>query len=121
AGILEASGPFGQMVPQFPTGYGYTAIIVAFLGRLNPLGILFAALVLALTYVGGESAQTTIGLPAAAAGVFQAMMLFFLLATDLLVRYRLVIRRKAGDTPPAAPVMASPSSETRRIQAEPTT
>ncbi|MCP3053651.1 ABC transporter permease [Aurantimonas marianensis] len=121
AGILEASGPFGQMVPQFPTGYGYTAIIVAFLGRLNPLGILFAALVLALTYVGGESAQTTIGLPAAAAGVFQAMMLFFLLATDLLVRYRLVIRRKAGDTPPAAPVMANPSSETRRIQAEPTT
>jgi len=90
AGILEAAGPFGQMVPQFPTGYGYTAIIVAFLGRLNPLGILAAALVLALTYVGGESAQTTIGLPSAAAGVFQAMMLFFLLATDILVRYRIV-------------------------------
>ena len=90
AGILEAAGPFGQMVPQFPTGYGYTAIIVAFLGRLNPLGILLAAMVLALTYVGGESAQTTIGLPSAATGVFQAMMLFFLLATDILVRYRLV-------------------------------
>lgn len=121
AGILEASGPFGQMVPQFPTGYGYTAIIVAFLGRLNPLGILVAALVLALTYVGGESAQTTIGLPSAAAGVFQAMMLFFLLATDLLVRYRLVMRRKAGGTPPAAPVTANnptPSPETRRIEAE---
>ncbi|HDZ71637.1 MAG TPA: ABC transporter permease [Aurantimonas coralicida] len=111
AGILEASGPFGQMVPQFPTGYGYTAIIVAFLGRLNPLGILVAALVLALTYVGGESAQTTIGLPSAAAGVFQAMMLFFLLATDLLVRYRLVVRRKAG----------GPSPETRRIEVEPAT
>ncbi|NDW03834.1 ABC transporter permease [Jiella pacifica] len=102
AGILEAAGPFGQMVPQFPTGYGYTAIIVAFLGRLNPLGILLAALVLALTYVGGESAQTTIGLPSAATGVFQAMMLFFLLATDILVRYRLVSGRAAPLGAPAS-------------------
>lgn len=90
AGAIEVSGPFGQMVPAFPTGYGYTAIIVAFLGRLHPVGIVFAALVLALTYVGGESAQTTIGLPAAAAGVFQSMMLFFLLAADILVRYRVL-------------------------------
>ncbi|MER0236991.1 ABC transporter permease [Fulvimarina sp. MAC8] len=89
AGILEASGPFGQMVPQFPTGYGYTAIIVAFLGRLNPLGILIASFVLALTYVGGENAQTAIGLPNAAAGVFQALMLFFLLGVDILASYRL--------------------------------
>lgn len=95
AGIIEAAGPFGQMVPQFPTGYGYTAIIVAFLGRLNPLGILLAAMVLALTYVGGESAQTTIGLPSAATGVFQSMMLFFLLAADILVRYRIVSGRPA--------------------------
>ncbi|MEX6508231.1 ABC transporter permease [Jiella sp. M17.18] len=103
AGVLEAAGPFGQMVPQFPTGYGYTAIIVAFLGRLNPLGILLAALVLALTYVGGESAQTVIGLPAAATGVFQAMMLFFLLATDMLVRYRLTRTTPApARTAPAA-------------------
>ncbi|MEF2070554.1 ABC transporter permease [Consotaella aegiceratis] len=92
AGVLEASGPFGQMVPAFPAGYGYTAIIVAFLGRLHPIGILLAALVLALTYVGGESAQTAIRLPSAAVGVFQAMMLFFLLAADVLVRYRLVNR-----------------------------
>jgi general nucleoside transport system permease protein len=99
AGVLEASGPFGQMVPGFPTGYGYTAIIVAFLGRLHPVGIVFAALVLALTYVGGESAQTTIGLPSAATGVFQAMMLFFLLAADILVRFRPVW----GRTAPAAP------------------
>ncbi|MBO0904413.1 ABC transporter permease [Jiella sonneratiae] len=102
AGILEAAGPFGQMVPQFPTGYGYTAIIVAFLGRLNPLGILLAALVLALTYVGGESAQTTIGLPSAATGVFQAMMLFFLLAADILVRYRIVSGRAAAASAPHA-------------------
>lgn len=92
AGILEASGPFGQMVPTFPTGYGFTAIIVVFLGRLHPVGIVAASLVLALTYVGGESAQTQIGLPASAIGVFQAMLLFFLLASDILIRYRIAFR-----------------------------
>ncbi|MCW4115544.1 ABC transporter permease [Aurantimonas sp. MSK8Z-1] len=102
AGALEASGPFGQMVPAFPTGYGYTAIIVAFLGRLNALGILVAAMVLALTYVGGESAQTAIGLPAAAVGVFQAMLLFFLLAADVLVRYRVARSAAHGAVAPAA-------------------
>jgi ABC-type uncharacterized transport system permease subunit len=99
AGILEAAGPFGQMVPQFPTGYGFTAIIVAFLGRLHPIGIVLAGIILAVTYVGGELAQSSIGLPAAATGVFQAMMLFFLLATDVLVKYRVRFaeRAKAGD------------------------
>jgi simple sugar transport system permease protein len=89
AGVLEAAGPFRQLVPAFPTGYGFTAIIVAFLGRLNPLGVIFAGIVLAITYVGGEIAQTTIGLPAAATGIFQGMLLFFLLAGDVLIRYRL--------------------------------
>lgn len=98
AGGLEASGPFQQMVPAFPVGYGFTAIIVAFLGRLNPVGVILAGLVLAVTYVGGEVAQTTIGLPDAATGVFQAMLLFFLLASDILVRYRLVWRRAKAVT-----------------------
>lgn len=89
AGMLEVSGPIGRMVPQFPTNYGFTAIIVAFLGRLHPIGIVLAGVVLAITFVGGEVAQTTIGLPNAAVGIFQAMMLFFLLAGDILVRYRL--------------------------------
>lgn len=99
AGILEAAGPFGQMVPQFPTGYGFTAIIVAFLGRLHPIGIVLAGIILAVTYVGGELAQSSIGLPGAATGVFQAMMLFFLLATDVLVKYRVKLASptKAGD------------------------
>lgn len=88
AGVLEVAGPFGRMVPSFPTNYGFTAIIVAFLGRLHPIGIIFAGLALAISVVGGEVAQTTIGLPVAAVGIFQAMMLFFLLATDILVRYR---------------------------------
>ena len=89
AGIFEAAGPFGQMTPQFPVNYGFTAIIVAFLGRLHPIGIIVAGLVLAISYVGGEIAQITIGLPDAATGMFQAMMLFFLLAVDILVRYRI--------------------------------
>lgn len=88
AGMLEVAGPFQRMVPGFPTNYGFTAIIVAFLGRLNPLGVIFAGIVMAITFVGGEVAQTTIGLSNSATGVFQAMMLFFLLAGDILVRYR---------------------------------
>jgi len=89
AGTFEVAGPFGQMVPQFPVGYGFTAIIVAFLGRLHPVGIILAGLVLAISYVGGELAQTEIGLPHAATAMFQALMLFFLLAVDVLIRYRI--------------------------------
>ncbi|WP_323015252.1 ABC transporter permease [Devosia sp.] len=101
AGVLEASGTFGRMVPSFPTNYGFTAIIVAFLGRLHPIGIIFAGLAMAVAVVGGEVAQTTIQLPAAAVGIFQAMMLFFLLASDLLVRYRVRVvgKRPAEVTP----------------------
>jgi simple sugar transport system permease protein len=98
AGVLEVAGPFQRMVPGFPTNYGFTAIIVAFLGRLNPLGVVIAGIVMAITFVGGEVAQTTIGLPNAATGIFQAMVLFFLLAGDILVRYR--IRRVVNN--PAA-------------------
>lgn len=96
AGTFEVAGTFGQMVPQFPTGYGFTAIIVAFLGRLHPLGILLAGVVMAVTYIGGETAQTRLGLPDAAAGLFQAMTLFFLLATDVLVRYRIRFGAEKG-------------------------
>ncbi len=96
AGLFEAAGPFGQLTPQFPVGYGFTAIIVAFLGRLDPLGIVFGGIVLAATYVGGEIAQSTIRLPQAATGMFQALLLFMLLATDVLVRWRLVWKRRAA-------------------------
>ncbi|WP_199086915.1 ABC transporter permease [Bosea sp. ASV33] len=96
AGLFEAAGPFGQLTPQFPVGYGFTAIIVAFLGRLNPLGIVFGGIVLAGTYVGGEIAQSTVRLPQAATGLFQAMLLFMLLATDVLVRWRIVFKRRAA-------------------------
>jgi simple sugar transport system permease protein len=89
AGVLEAMGPVGRLILQFPANYGFTAIIVAFLGRLHPLGVVLAGLAVAVTAVGGEVAQITIKLPFAAVGIFQAIMLFLLLGSDVLVRYRL--------------------------------
>jgi len=89
AGMLEVAGPIGQLVPVITPGYGFTAIIVAFLGRLNPLGIMAAGVLMALSYVGGENAQIAVGLPRAATGMFQGLLLFFLLATDSLARYRI--------------------------------
>ncbi|MBD3787452.1 MAG: ABC transporter permease [Sphingomonadales bacterium] len=89
AGLFEVSGPNGQITDSFNAGYGFTAIIVAFLGRLHPLGILLAGLLMALTYIGGDMAQLMLGLPAAAIQVFQGMLLFFLLGFDLLTNYRI--------------------------------
>ena len=88
AGMFEVAGPSGQISIDFNAGYGFTAIIVAFLGRLHPVGILLAGLLMALTYIGGEIAQSNLQLPAAAIQVFQGMLLFFLLAFDLLTNYR---------------------------------
>lgn len=89
AGVFEVAGPAGQVTIDFNVGYGFTAIIVAFLGRLHPLGILLAGGLMALTYIGGDIAQSKLGLPAAAIQVFQGMLLFFLLAFDLFTNYRL--------------------------------
>ncbi len=89
AGALEFAGALHKIDLGFASGYGFTAIIVSFLGRLNPIGCLIAGVVLAVTYVGGQLAQTSVHIPNSTAGIFQAMMLFFILASDILVRYRL--------------------------------
>lgn len=89
AGVFEVTGPTGQITDSFSVGYGFTAIIVAFLGRLHPVGILAAGLLMALTYIGGDLAQLTLQLPAAAIQVFQGMLLFFLLGFDVLVHFRI--------------------------------
>ncbi|MCB4456582.1 ABC transporter permease [Leisingera sp. McT4-56] len=91
AGLFEVSGPSGQVSIDFNVGYGFTAIIVAFLGRLHPVGILLAGGLMALTYIGGDIAQSNLQLPAAAIQVFQGMLLFFLLAFDLLTNFRIAI------------------------------
>jgi ABC-type uncharacterized transport system permease subunit len=95
AGSLEFTGVLHKMDLGFPSGYGFTAIIVCFLGRLNPIGCLIAGIVLAVTYVGGQMAQTSVKIPNSTAGIFQAMMLFFILASDILVRYRIKLVKGA--------------------------
>ncbi len=94
AGLFEVTGPAGQVSIDFASGYGFTAIIVAFLGRLSPVGIVAAGLLMALTYVGGEGAASALGLPAAAISAFQGMLLFFLLAVDVATNFRLKVARR---------------------------
>ena len=96
AGLFEVAGPAGQISIDFNSGYGFTAIIVAFLGRLHPLGILLAGLLMALTYIGGEAAQANLGLPAAAIQAFQGMLLFFLLGVDVMTNYRIRFAQKGA-------------------------
>jgi len=92
AGIGEVAGVIGHLQPSISPGYGFAAIIVAVLGRLSPWGVLFAAFLLALTYLGGESAQLALGMPAKVAQALQGMLLFLILGADVLVHYRIVRR-----------------------------
>lgn len=89
AGMTEVAGPMGQLTTDISAGYGFAAIIVAFVGRLNAVGIFFASLLMALLYLGGEQAQYHLSLPSSIASVFQGMLLLFLLASDLFIGYRL--------------------------------
>jgi simple sugar transport system permease protein len=99
AGIIEVAGPVGHLQPGISPGYGFTAIIVAFLGRLNPIGVLLAGLFLALTFIGGEQAQISIKLPLDVTRVCQGILLFYVLACDSLIlyRFRFVRGRRTAD------------------------
>ena len=88
AGALEVAGPIGQLTPYVPAGYGFAAIIVAFVGRLHPVGMVFSAILMSMFYIGGELAQSRLGLPKSITGVFQGLLLFALLACDTLIAYR---------------------------------
>jgi ABC-type uncharacterized transport system permease subunit len=94
AGVNEIAGPLGQLQSTASPGYGFAAIIVAFVGRLNPVGIFFASLLMALLFIGGEQAQQYMNLPSSISKVFQGMLLFFLLGSDVFIQYRL--RRTAA-------------------------
>ncbi|HXF46559.1 MAG TPA: ABC transporter permease, partial [Burkholderiaceae bacterium] len=104
AGALEAAGPLGQLTPYVPVGYGFAAIIVAFVGRLHPIGIVFAAVLMSMFYIGGELAQSRLGLPKALTGVFQGMLLFALLACDTLVDHRVRRAQRIAARAAAQPV-----------------
>ncbi len=110
AGALEAAGPLGQLTPYVPAGYGFAAIIVAFVGRLHPVGVIFSAILMSMFYIGGELAQSRMGLPKSLTGVFQGLLLFTLLACDTLIHYRI---RWAPSQParPRAPPAVAPRKE----------
>jgi simple sugar transport system permease protein len=88
AGVGEVAGPLGQLLPTVSPGYGFAAIIVAFVGRLTPLGIVLAGLLMSLLYLGGDASQISMGLPAATTALFQGALLFFLLGADVFITYR---------------------------------
>jgi simple sugar transport system permease protein len=94
AGALEVAGPIGQLSLYVPAGYGFAAIIVAYVGRLHPVGMVFSALLMSMFYIGGEMAQSRLGLTKSLTGVFQGLLLFCLLACDTLVNYRLIWRKE---------------------------
>lgn len=96
AGALEVAGPIGQLTPYVPAGYGFAAIIVAYVGRLHPVGLVFSSLLMSMFYIGGELAQSRLGLSKSLTGVFQGLLLFSLLACDTLVNYRLVRQAQAA-------------------------
>lgn len=100
AGIIEVTGPIGQLTTSITPGYGFSAVIVAFLGRLHPVGVIFAGLLLALSYLGGASAQINLNMPNAITGIFQGVLLFYLLGADVLIFHR--VRRRPNAAMEAA-------------------
>lgn len=95
AGVGEVAGPLGQLQPSVSPGYGFAAIIVAYVGRLHPLGVVLSALLMSLLYIGGETAQIELQVPSAITGMFQGLLLFYLLAADLFIHYRIKPRVRA--------------------------
>jgi simple sugar transport system permease protein len=95
AGALEVAGPIGQLTAYLPAGYGFAAIIVVYVGRLHPVGMVFSAILMSMFYIGGEMAQSRLGLTKSLTGVFQGLLLFNLLACDTLVNYRLKFKGKS--------------------------
>jgi ABC-type uncharacterized transport system permease subunit len=110
AGALEVAGPLGQLTPYVPAGYGFAAIIVAYVGRLHPVGIIFSSILMSMFYIGGELAQSRLGLPKSLTGVFQGLLLFTLLACDTLIVYR--IRWQAARPAPASKPVSNVAAST---------
>ncbi|MDP3820690.1 MAG: ABC transporter permease [Burkholderiales bacterium] len=111
AGALEVAGPLGQLTPYVPAGYGFAAIIVAYVGRLHPVGIVFSGVLMSMFYIGGELAQSRLGLPKSLTGVFQGLLLFTLLACDTLIHYR-IRWQAARPAPKTTSIVASANTAT---------
>lgn len=98
AGALEVAGPIGQLTPYVPAGYGFAAIIVAYVGRLHPAGVVLSSILMSMFYIGGELAQSRMGVPKSVTGVFQGLLLFSLLTSDTLIAYQLKWQAKRGQS-----------------------
>lgn len=103
AGVSEVAGPVGLLSPAISPGYGFAAIIVAFVGRLHPIGVVLASLLMSALYLGGEAAQIELQLPASVTSLFQGVLLFYLLAADLFITFRLRRQDAPQSSPAAAP------------------
>ena len=112
AGALEVAGPLGQLTPYVPAGYGFAAIIVAYVGRLHPVGIIFSGVLMSMFYIGGELAQSRLGLPKSLTGVFQGLLLFTLLACDTMIHYRIRWQAARPAPKPLAAVAIGTSTAT---------
>jgi simple sugar transport system permease protein len=99
AGVGEVAGPLGQLQPSVSPGYGFAAIIVAYVGRLHPLGVVLSAVLMSLLYIGGETAQIELQTPSAITGIFQGLLLFYLLAADLFIHYRIKPHKRVAGVP----------------------
>ncbi len=95
AGVFEVAGPLGQLQRVVTPGYGFAAIIVAFLGGLNALGILAAAFFMALIYVGGDIAQTSAKVPYSVNTILQGVLLVSYIASRVFSDYRVRLRKPA--------------------------
>jgi simple sugar transport system permease protein len=95
AGFLESSAIIGRLQPSIMSGYGYTAIVVAWLANLNPLIIAVASFLLAGLRVGMETLQLDLQVPAAFGGIMEGFILLAVLAGGFFSRYRLQLRRTA--------------------------
>jgi len=113
AGSLEVTGPLGQLTPYAPVGYGFAAIIVAFVGRLHPVGVVLSAFLMSLFYIGGELAQSRLGLPKSLSSVFQGILLFTLLACDTLINHRVRLVRAPARTAARASTLDGVPNEKR--------
>ena len=93
AGVIEVSANMGQLQPEISFGYGFTAIIVVFLGRLNPIGIILAGIIIATVKLGADNAQMAIGIPKVVTGLFEGILLFFLLTGETLQKYQIAWKK----------------------------
>jgi general nucleoside transport system permease protein len=95
AGFIEASATINRLQPSIVVGYGYTAIVVAWLARLNPVNIGVASFLLAGLRVGLENLQLDLQVPSAFGGIMEGMILLTVLAGSFFIDYHITLRKES--------------------------